>query len=527
MRPVPELTVPAISSGDLDRIPTLVERITAELVFGVVGPVGSGCSTVAEELGKLLSRDYKYEVIHHRLSDFIPDSAQLIKEPSQLSLQGTQRISHYQQLGNTLRKTFGNSYLAAKAIEKIAEMRDEEGFKRAADGTARPISLRRLHLIDSLKHPEELKLLRETYGDVFWLFGVFAPEQVRRNRLINYQNYDAQALNEVIPHDYKEEEAHGQAVRDTFFQSDFFVRNDQENRESLIKTLERFVEILFGRQVHTPTLEEASMHAAHAEASRSACLSRQVGAVIVNKTGEIIGLGRNDVPKFSGGLYGIEDGVTDNRCYKWGEMRCHNDKQKNSLYSNVKDTLKKSKLLTEPDDDKVLAALRKSEIRSLIEFSRAVHAEMEAIISVARNGKQGLIGSTLFSTTYPCHSCARHILAAGISKVIYIEPYPKSLATTLHSDAISEQESDQQKKLLFLQYSGVAPKNVLRLFKTQSVRKNQDGRLVDFDKTKAQPIVRVSMDDYTTHEKLVVAGLVRNEQRVQSEQQQPPTESKL
>src|SRR3974377_740241 len=66
---------------------------------------------------------------------------------------------------------------------------------------------------------------------------------------------------------------------------------------------------------------------------------------------------------------------------------------------------------------KAIEALGASEFLNLIEFSRAVHAEMEAIISVARTGKAGLMGGTIFSTTFPCHNCARHIVAAGIKRV--------------------------------------------------------------------------------------------------------------
>jgi hypothetical protein len=42
---------------------------------------------------------------------------------------------------------------------------------------------------------------------------------------------------------------------------------------------------------------------------------------------------------------------------------------------------------------------------------------------------------------------------------VYIEPYPKRLAMTLHYDAVSESEEDDSKKLVFLQCSGVAPKH--------------------------------------------------------------------
>lgn len=507
----PELAPPSIESHGIPAIPTLDDRVTAELVFAVVGPVGSGCTKVTQALKKILSRDYGYDVIEHKLSDFIKESAPLVGLNSEKALSGAERVAHFQNVGNELRKTFGHSYLAAKAIEKIAVQREEQGFKQSQDGTPIPVRLRRLHIVDSLKHPSELRLLRETYGDIFWLFGVFAPEQVRRARLTHQEDHKPEDLDSIMSHDYKEDEKYGQAVRDTFFQSDFFVRNDQSNDEVLNNVLERFVEVLFGYPVQTPTQEEASMYAAHAEATKSACLSRQVGAAIVNSAGELIGLGRNDVPKYQGGLYGIEDGADDHRCYKWEGKRCHNDAKKEKLYTSTLQQLKSIEGLGDVSEKGILDAIKKSDVRGLLEFSRAVHAEMEAIISVARGNKSGLVGSTMYSTTYPCHSCARHILAAGVSKVIYIEPYPKSLATDLHRDAISEVEGEVGKKLVFLQFSGVAPKNVLRLFKPAQARKDADGRLVDFEKESAQPIVRVSLDDYSKHEQLVVAKLAQDE----------------
>jgi len=109
--------------------------------------------------------------------------------------------------------------------------------------------------------------------------------------------------------------------------------------------------------------------------------------------------------------------------------------------------------------------IRKSRIKGLIEFSRAVHAEMAAIVSAARDGLGQVRGATLFTTTFPCHNCARHIVADGIRKVIYIEPYPKSLALTLHNDAISTNENDEEKKVVFLQYQGAAPRSFSRIFK--------------------------------------------------------------
>jgi deoxycytidylate deaminase len=73
---------------------------------------------------------------------------------------------------------------------------------------------------------------------------------------------------------------------------------------------------------------------------------------------------------------------------------------------------------------------------NVIEFGRAVHAEMAALMDSARRGVP-VKNATLYCTTFPCHLCARHIVAAGIRRVVYIEPYPKSLAAQLYPDSIA------------------------------------------------------------------------------------------
>jgi deoxycytidylate deaminase len=496
------------------RIPRLNERLTDELVIALVGPVGSGCTTTYEKLSDILGNQYSYDVHYYKLSDYIAHGAKLVHKTIPEHLPAAERVDKLQTVGDMLRKACGHSYLAAKAVEKIAELRDIEGFGNTAEGVAVPKKLRQVHIIDSVKHPEELKLLRSTYGEIFWLIGVFAPLSVREQRLTVQQNLNKAALGAIIQRDYREEDDHGQKVRDVFYQSDFFVRNDRDNTLQLEKALSRFIEIIFGSPVHTPTLDESSMYAAYAEAAKSACLSRQVGAAIVSAKNELIGLGRNDVPQYSGGLYTEDAGDCDNRCHAWQDRRCHNDKKKDALYQQIFENLKRGNLLAEGARlEEVAKAIKATDAKSLIEYSRAVHAEMDAIISVARTNKAGLLGGMLYSTTFPCHSCARHIVASGIMKVLFIEPYPKSLATELHSDAVSESEGDSGKKVLFLQYSGIAPKNILKLFNVGLTRKSGDGKLKPFDKKSASPVVKVSLDDYSTHEKWVIAELAENEQQ--------------
>lgn len=488
-------------------IPKLKDRLTEELVIALVGPVGSGCSTSGSIIKNLLSKDYSYVVHYHKLSEYISAN-----DHSTEPLNPAERIKHLQLEGDKLRDKYGYNYLSAKVIEDIAKKRDQEGLGQTAEGVSVAKKVRHVHIIDSIKHPEELQLLKSTYGEIFWTVGVFAPYDVRIQRLSFHGHLEPKQIHEIVQKDYSEEEDYGQKVSDVFHRSDFFIRNDGDNTSQLEKSINRFLEILFGCPVHTPTLDESSMYAAYAEAAKSACLSRAVGASIISEKGELIGLGRNDVPKYKGGLYIEDDLEHDHRCHAWQGKECHNDKKKNALYEQIYSKLKAAGLLSESASIlNVEKELKGTDVKSLIEYSRAVHAEMDAITSIARTSKVGVMNGTLYSTTFPCHSCARHIVASGITTVYFIEPYPKSLAIELHSDAVSEKESDKDRKVLFLQYTGIAPKNILKLFSSGIRRKDKFGKVVPFNKQQASPVVMVSLDDYATHEKWVIAELEENE----------------
>lgn len=79
--------------------------------------------------------------------------------------------------------------------------------------------------------------------------------------------------------------------------------------------------------------------------------------------------------------------------------------------------------------------LRSAAIMDITEYGRPVHAEMEAILSAGRVGASAR-GSTLYSTTFPCHNCAKHLIAAGVARVVYVEPYPKSRTVDLYGESV-------------------------------------------------------------------------------------------
>ena len=84
----------------------------------------------------------------------------------------------------------------------------------------------------------------------------------------------------------------------------------------------------------------------------------------------------------------------------------------------------------------------------------------------------------MYVTTFPCHNCAKHIIAAGLRRVVYLEPYPKSRASDLYGEEIVLDPVDGKEvpgKLVFSAFSGIAPRQYRQLF-SMSERGAKRGR---------------------------------------------------
>ncbi len=510
-------TAPKISAAnDTTLANEITDRLSEELVIALVGPVGSGVSTAAAEIHRVLSGDFKYDVAPiFRPSEIIQQQCGLVGiiSPSKDDL--ADYIRTMQDAGNALRKRFGNEYLVEKIIEKIKLYRENhDGYVANVEQPGR-----RAYIIDSLKNIEELTLLRNIYRESLCVVGVFAPDEIRRERLIN-GGAGAEGVGQLMARDQGELMTFGQNTRKLFVEADLFVCNDRRPEE-LNTSIKRFLDIVFDTAIHTPTRAESAMYEADAASANSACMSRQVGASIVSARGELIAVGWNDVPKFGGGLYTEEDRSRyddaqnavvnkDHRCHNWAGGICHNETRRTKLISRVSDAAAEVGKVPAELAPAVRDKVAQSEIADLIEYSRSIHAEMEAILSVAREGKHSLVGATLYTNTYPCHNCARHIVAAGIVNVIYIQPYMKSLATKLHADVVTEIPGKLD-MVVFRQFDGIAPRNFIRLFKPTAPRKN-NGKILRIKRADAIPIFRVPLDARSHYEDKVIADLAQKEQ---------------
>jgi deoxycytidylate deaminase len=499
----------------------VLKHAANELVFAVVGHVGSGTSEIAEAIKESLSDPtlpggpFQAQILKASsvIKDWARERGESVPDRDTAGLEYTIKL---QDLGDKMRdeKTkSGDPDYSAVARQLILKVKDS----RAASlnlplGTKDPVSpdgKRRAYILDSLRHPAEVQLLRHVYQDAFVLIGVVCEATIRLNRLIDkYNTAGRRPLEGFMKRDAEAQEKYGQKVADTFHLSDFFVDNTT-NRwlEHEVSNpdwdpqgkLGRLVKIVTHSELVRPEMSEIAMHHAYGAMMQSACLSRQVGAALVDRGGNVVATGTNEVPKAGGGVYGERldhepeprnsppnplpvISALDDRCAfrrPGTEKFCSNTTEQNKIIEELVREVPELNALNPERKVSLLPELRRTRIGSLLEFSRAVHAEMDALLSAARQGISP-VGTRLFVTTYPCHYCARHLVTAGVDEVQYVEPYPKSQAMDLHDDAIQitakdwAPPSEGGKKVLFRPFSGVAPRLFGRAFLKDRDLKNKE-----------------------------------------------------
>jgi deoxycytidylate deaminase len=485
----------------MDNQPDILELlypVDSEVVFGLVSPVGTDLDFVESQLRTLLElKQHTVSVV--RLSSFLPN---ITNAELDMSTE-YRRIVTYQDAGNKARKESKRSdILALHAIAEITSIRDRIANQPAATPRMNKPDLRkrRAFILRSLKRPEEAATLRAVYGSGFFLIGVHTTLS-RKIAYLKGKGLLKDEYEDVIKRDESQEvdPEFGQDTRDTFELADAFISDNPES----FRMLKRVINLLYGSLYTTPSRDEAAMYHAYAAATRSADLARQVGAVVTTPEGDVQAVGCNDVPRPGGGLY-WEGDPDDQRDFRTGKDP--NDREKldltdrlHKLVDRALDDLENESRANEcgkgPRMDDMDATDRKrlfreSGLLDITEYGRSVHAEMDAMLSCARRGIC-VKGGTVYSTTFPCHNCTRHIIAAGVRRVVYCEPYPKSKALSLHKDAIrcealvsEEKVCNDDQRVIFEPFLGVGPRRYFDLFSMRlqtgkRIERKKEGRTID------------------------------------------------
>ncbi len=135
-----------------------------------------------------------------------------------------------------------------------------------------------------------------------------------------------------------------------------------------------------------PSWDEYFMMKTSLAFTRSTCLRRKVGAILVMDD-KILGTGYNGAPS------GLK------HCAEIGCIRA---------------------------DRNIPSGMRH-------ELCRGIHAEDNAIRQ-ALHTRDSLVGATLFCTNYPCNECAKKIVDEGIKRVVIMHAYKSELAEEMFNE---------------------------------------------------------------------------------------------
>jgi len=471
-----------------------------DIVIGVVSPVGVDIKQVIDELRSRFEK-VGYQSRHIKLTDTFPELAGEFNYQGLKSGNKFERITSYIKFGNKIRENISKDFLSRVAISLISAEREksrENGLNRRTTDKKGIV-----YIVDQLKTEAELKLLRQIYDKTFFQVSVYSARDIRvdnlsramahDNKQADRNNYRQKAEHVVAKDENEPDNEFGQKVGKIFQYADVVFnvdRTDEKNKLSV--QVKRFVELLFGNNGFSPTRLEYGMYLAHSAALRSLDLSRQVGAAIFRSSGEIATLGANEVPKATGGSYWCDE-IFDAREYTLN--RDSNDARKDELLHEIVEILRGKN--AELDKD-LQNKLEESQFMDALEYGRIVHAEMSALSDAARLGIS-VAGGTLFCTTFPCHMCSKHIVASGMAKVVFLEPYPKSLTADLHSDSVkiegtSRGSYDRFPSVDFIPFFGITPARYRELF-TRAKRK-KDGAFSPYRDGFPRPIVSSLMPAY-------------------------------
>jgi len=379
----------------------------SNLVIGLTGPFGSGCSKMSEVLKGLNFHPFK---ISDDIREELKKKGKLIEKGNP----GWRKV--LQNHGNEQRRK-NPAYWVKKVINRI-DAANIEGDDIVIDG---------------FRNFQELQEIRRIYPQ-FFLVAVCAERDERWKRVQSDYNGDYNEFKNDDRRDQNQDFPCGQSVQRCVDDADYVYYNNenffvytQGREEPDLDKIERtmktqaddFVPLMRGVPgCRGPNPEEVQMVAAYAQSNSSTCMKRHVGAVITakrNKKEFAISMGFNENPP------NIRTCENETVCYKDEDMTSKLRAQGQSIYCPSCGTYHEN--LSEPWLCRKCGANFQGWLHPNrnMELCTAVHAEERAILSLSGRSASG---GTLYVTTFPCFQCARLILDAEIAEVVYVEAYP-------------------------------------------------------------------------------------------------------
>lgn len=307
-----------------------------------------------------------------------------------------------------------NIKLVPEAIRKvISAYKRVEGKKR--------------FVVDAFRNPFEVEFFKRRYAEFYLICMVTAPEHRAQQVRGSMTERDLQRVwdkesGKISGGDHPGVEigdvarkVTGQDIPGCAQKADVFIAGSRIEKH-LYYHLARLLILIHKPGAVVPSRDEYCMQLAATARNMSGCLSRQVGAVLVKPNGYVVGVGWNNPPEGQApcsvrSCSELLDGDSEDSAYSQFERS-----------EEFRAVIRNKNAGNRPFCFRSEYARLKNERGS--EFTRALHAEENAILQTAKLGGMSVQGATLYTTASTCTLCAKKAYHLDVGRVVFIDEYP-------------------------------------------------------------------------------------------------------
>lgn len=393
----PNPSLPGIGPEDT---PSHVTPVGTYIV-GFTGAFGSGCTTAS----KHVRDDFGFTLI--ALSEEV--RKEWGKQNPSKKVSDAPR-DELQQVGDQLREQFGGAVLVERALKALPGKRPT----RIA--------------IDGIRNGSEIAYLRKEFGFDFTLIAVLADVKERWSRIRTTYTDIGRTETDFQQDDLRDQDEdtkHGQQVNLCVDMSDVFVANSKRTNDEFRDRVSETIKLLTEIERRPPTADEVMMHMAFSSAHASQCLKRHVGAVVTDSLGQVAGVGYNENPLNTNPC--AHEPAYGRRCFR-DIIREEHFSTLTAQGANCPACGELLPVMKAPPW--FCPACRDKGVKTNLEahffpdramwWCTAIHAEARALALAGEKAR----GGKVYTTTFPCFQCTEKIKQAGVTEVIYTDPYP-------------------------------------------------------------------------------------------------------
>ena len=375
-----------------------------------------------EESG--LSSQGTYDFYFNELSNF----TDLLKSNMDL-LSNNGFISIFQICANNIRTSgdYLNKNFIPENINKLSQRTNAliKVLRNRSKTTKENVCI----VIDSIRNPYEASFFKDRYS-AFYLWAITTKEEDRKRRLLKQHNLNNGQIQTIDAKEYpKKLTAHAQFsainLRECIQNADIYIYNKEDNEKGFCRTkrkILKYISLIKHPGLITPTRDERLMQIAFGAKVNSGCISRQVGAVVTDEYYSVKAIGWNNTP----------EGQTPCLMRNVDNLIRNEDEHAFSQYEKTNSEFleKIHQSYTNIDNNGHNITYCFKDIKNKIDneknqvHTRALHAEENAFLQLAKYGSAGIKGGFLYTTASPCELCSKKAYQLGIKKVLYIDPYP-------------------------------------------------------------------------------------------------------